>query len=475
MNDLASVSQSLLVVLEQLEVVHGNYVKELDNIKRIYETVDIAPVYCNLLKSCLRELPSQIHESSKVYKDKILKFNSCEKVDEYEVVLKDLFLELEKFTVSRTVKEIRDFDFKISKDLMGVKKKPSLIRTLSRLLKRPKLSSPKTMAVTDHVVVKDDSKRETEQEREVDEEGYTIPKVRLEESNSLEEKKLEIKINEKKENGRDLDLVNAVSSLRMTLERKRISSKEITGLVKEESISKVSDPFIANYGSKDMIQEKVVLKFNREINALVDGGKVKKLNSGGQIILQVPNSWDRKKNVVLEFQDLFEELLPLSDFIKVSNDSRMAEIDLSELPLDISEIPIFKFTLKSLDFYMPVQVLHTIWKKESKSLMMLFAYRCQGEVTGLKIEAFISFDENDKSLKTQSKPEGVWNQHGKCMVWNFSNFENTKVLAKFDASSALSAGIINLSYYWVSVDPSISVNGENTSTNSVVAFKCVCA
>ena len=266
-----------------------------------------------------------------------------------------------------------------------------------------------------------------------------------------------------------------------------------SGIINQEKTElEVSDPFVANdQNSKNTLASdsgqvsdldlelmQVDLTLSQETNVLIDQGSVKKAVATGQVNLCIPDSWPRTKTINLEFHDpsIFEELIPLSDIITMSGNSR-AEVNVSDVAQEILEIPILKFKLNQSCIDLPLQVIHTIWKKEpeSKSLMVLFNYRCLiEEIQDLRIEAFISSDDETDDIKTQSKPEGIWNQDGKSMLWEVSSPENIgKVLAKFDSSSRLSAGVINLSYCMVSSRSNISVNGQLLK-RSMISYKCVC-
>jgi hypothetical protein len=117
-----------------------------------------------------------------------------------------------------------------------------------------------------------------------------------------------------------------------------------------------------------------------------------------------------------------------------------------------------------------------VWKNQDKELKMFLIYKFtenSDQIKSFKIQVFIKKENSDEQVSVQSKPEGVWNSSNNALEWDFAGPGLGKVLAKFNGNG-LSAGIVNLSYYVESSEPSVIVNGENLAKGEVVLYKFTC-
>ena len=258
----------LIQFIEQIESAHENYLEEISNVKKKFENVEITLVgFNNLFKKCLQESP-KVHKSKipefitrktnvlktvrlllevqeKQGKDKVME--ELEDLNlEFTNLLKNLFKELEILNLSQELlQEICDFDvpleissFDQKQLVQGGNQRKSVKKTMFKriskvftgLLGRKSLIHGSDMAQETSKTLSENLK---EQNRQVDDEGYTIPKdsiyegseKKLQDSDeALEQEslKLHVKINnepKKDQDLQDLDLLNAVSMLKVTLDK----------------------------------------------------------------------------------------------------------------------------------------------------------------------------------------------------------------------------------------------------------------
>ena len=249
----------------------------------------------------------------------------------------------------------------------------------------------------------------------------------------------------------------------------------------DKILEKVSNPFISDDKLSQIILDsnqclgKLGLIINHTVSILNDQGHVQKISNLGEIL--VSSSFPRNQTVSVELKDpdIFEEIIPSSDIVSFIVTTKLTV----NIPVDDTKISILKFKLKECVIDPPIRVLHTIWRIEphSKSLLMLFAFKCDSKpdsISDIRIEANIISE--DYSITCQSKPEGIWYPNKRCIVWNLSSVEAMKILAKFDGDGScdISAGIINVTCTCASMGMNFAVNGENSEINCTTSYRYAC-
>ncbi|KAI9332492.1 Muniscin C-terminal mu homology domain-containing protein, partial [Obelidium mucronatum] len=212
------------------------------------------------------------------------------------------------------------------------------------------------------------------------------------------------------------------------------------------------------------------------VNVLIRNGVIEKLLLTGEIAITVvqppsniPN--DSRFKLTIYGTDVFEKFVANEEFASVvvggSTDGNGLEVNLSKLASHgVGTFQLAKYQVHieddDVDFYAPV-LANTTWRCDQASTSLLVAYEYNSDLLRQlqvgEVRILASLTDGGDIKSAQMKPEGVFNQARKSILWDLGSLNSNsdglatpnsddplKLMARFETSSVAVPGSVAIQF-----------------------------